>query len=84
MASGIACIGSDFAPISTYIRKYEVEICCNPSSPSDIEKSIWDLISNPGKRIKYGKNGRKIVESELNWESQKEKLLLQYKRLLVS
>ena len=49
---------------------------------ADLAQSIGDLISNPKKRIKYGMNGRKIVESEFNWESQEEKLLLQYKNNL--
>ena len=80
MASGIACIGSDFSPISSYINKYDVGICCDPLSPSDLAQSIGDLISNPKKRIKYGINGRNIIESEFNWESQEEKLLLQYKK----
>jgi glycosyltransferase involved in cell wall biosynthesis len=64
--------------------KYHFGLVCDPTNPKDIANKIDYLIENKSKVIKMGKNGYKAVLKEFNWQLEEKKLLLFYKRILLS
>jgi glycosyltransferase involved in cell wall biosynthesis len=64
--------------------KYHFGLVCDPTNPKDIANKIDYLIENKSKVIKMGKNGYKTVLKEFNWQLEEKKLLLFYKRILLS
>jgi glycosyltransferase involved in cell wall biosynthesis len=75
MAAGLAVVGSNFPPISFYVKKYHVGLICDPTSPWSIAHTIEKLISDPQIIMRYGMNGRSAVEQDANWESQVDEFL---------
>lgn len=64
-------------------EKYHFAICVNPNNPDEISKAINWLKTHPEEAIEMGKNGRKAIEEEFNWEKESEKLVDFYKMLLL-
>ncbi len=62
--------------------KYHFGICVNPDDPDSITKAITWLKEHPDQAVEMGRNGRKAIENELNWEKESEKLVGFYKELL--
>jgi glycosyltransferase involved in cell wall biosynthesis len=54
----------------------------NPDDPDSITKAITWLKEHPDQAVEMGRNGRKAIENELNWEKESEKLVGFYKELL--
>lgn len=63
-------------------EKYNFGICVNPTHPEAIANAIRWLQNHPEKAFEMGKNGRKAIEDEFNWEKESEKLVDFYKQLL--
>lgn len=63
--------------------KYHFAICVSPDKPEEIATAIQWLNSHPKEAIEMGKNGRKAIESEFNWEKESKKLLDFYKDLVL-
>lgn len=63
-------------------EEYHFAICVNPEDPDEISKAFRWLISHPEQAIEMGKNGRKAIENEFNWEKESEKLIDFYKSLI--
>ena len=63
-------------------EKYHFAICVNPSDPVEIADAITWLKSHPKEAIEMGKNGRRAIEEELNWQKECEKLIDFYNQLL--
>ena len=63
-------------------EKYHFAICVNPNNPNEISEAINWLRTHPEQAIEMGKNGRKAIEEEFNWEKESEKLMEFYKMLL--
>ena len=62
--------------------KYHFAICVDPANPEDIANAIQWLFEHPEQALEMGKNGRKAIEEEFNWEKEGEKLIGFYKQLL--
>lgn len=62
--------------------KYHFGICVNPEDVDEISKTIIWLKEHPEQAVEMGKNGRKAIEDEFNWEKEGEKLVAFYKQLL--
>ena len=62
--------------------KYHFGICVNPEDADEISKTITWLKEHPAQATEMGKNGRKAIEEEFNWEKEGEKLVAFYKQLL--
>ena len=62
--------------------KYHFAICVSPDMPEEIAAAIRWLNSHPEEAIEMGKNGRKAIENEFNWERESEKLIGFYKSLV--
>lgn len=64
--------------------RYHFGICVNPDDPDSITKAITWLKEHPDRATEMGKNGRKAIEDEFNWEKESEKLIVFYQKLLYS
>lgn len=62
-------------------EKYHFGICVNPDDPEEISKAIVWLEEHPEQAKEMGKNGRKAIEVEFNWEKESEKLVDLYRSL---
>ena len=62
--------------------KYHFGICVNPEDTDEISKTITWLKEHPEQATEMGKNGRKAIEDEFNWEKESLKLVDFYKQLL--
>ena len=63
-------------------EKYHFALCVDPTRPEAIANAINWIQNHPEKAIEMGKNGRKAIENEFNWEKESEKLADFYKQLL--
>lgn len=61
---------------------YHFGICVDPSNVNEIADAIIWLKNHPEEAIAMGKNGRKAVVDEFNWEKESEKLVAFYRELL--
>lgn len=59
-------------------EKYHFGICVNPDDPDSIAKAITWLKDHPEQAAEMGKNGRRAIEEEFNWEKESEKLISFY------
>ncbi|MFS0689431.1 glycosyltransferase family 4 protein [Sporosarcina sp. 179-K 8C2 HS] len=81
MAAGIPVIASNFPLWKSIIETNDCGICVNPEQPEAIAEAINYLYDNPDVAERMGRNGRKAVESEYNWEQESRKLIEAYKIL---
>ena len=58
--------------------KYHFGICVNPEDPDSIAKAITWLKDHPDEAVEMGKNGRRAIEEDFNWEKESEKLVAFY------
>ena len=65
-------------------KKYNFAICVDPEKPNEISEAITWIMTHPEQAIEMGKNGRKAIEEDFNWEKESEKLIDFYKGLLSS
>ena len=63
-------------------EQYHFGICVNPDDPEEISTTITWLKEHPEQALEFGKNGRKAIEEEFNWEKESEKLVTFYHQLL--
>ncbi|TFL15129.1 glycosyltransferase [Pusillimonas caeni] len=82
MSAGLPVIASNFPLWKEIIHGNECGLCVNPEDPKEIADAIHYLAANPQEIVRMGKNGRSAVERNYNWETEKEKLLALYQRLM--
>lgn len=63
-------------------EKFRFAICVDPNDPNDIAKAFQWLKAHPDEAVVMGKNGRKAIEQEFNWEKESEKLVAFYRDLI--
>lgn len=61
---------------------YHFGICVDPSNIDEIADAITWLKNHPEEAAEMGKNGRKAVVDEFNWEKESKKLVTFYHQLL--
>lgn len=79
---GIPVIVSDFPFLRSFVEKNNCGICVKPDDVSAIGCAIKYLHDHQKEAHEMGQNGRHAVEKELNWGTQRVKLLDLYKELL--
>lgn len=84
MAAGIPVITSDIPLWKEIIESNNCGIAVNPMNPEEIADAIKYIIQNPREAEKMGKNGRFAVVNKYNWAKEEEKLLIIYKKILLS
>lgn len=72
-AVGIPVIVPDYEGYE-HRTKNENGLRVKPGDADDLEEKMKFLIDNPEKRILMGRNGRELVENELNWHNIVDKL----------
>lgn len=82
MAYGMPVIASDFPLWRKIIKKYDCGILVNPESPKEIAHAINHLTANKELAIKMGKNARKAILEEYNWQVEEDKLINFYRTLV--
>lgn len=82
MAMELPVIISDTAFANKMNEKYHFAICVDPSDPDAISNAILWLKHHPEQALEMGRNGRKAIEEEFNWEKESKKLVDFYKELL--
>jgi glycosyltransferase involved in cell wall biosynthesis len=82
MAAGIPIIASRFPLWRSIVEGNRCGICVEPESPKEIADAIAFLKSNPREAQQMGVRGRRIVETEYNWNRESRKLLQFYRRFL--
>jgi len=75
MAAGIPVISSDFPLWKRIIEDNNCGICVNPYDVNAIYNAIQYFVFNEKDAKITGKNGRRLVENEMNWEGQAKKFV---------
>lgn len=81
MAAGIPVIASDFPLWRKLIERYDCGYLVDPESPESIASAIKEIQENPDLAKAKGLNGKRAIQSELNWEVESRRLVDLYKRL---
>ena len=82
MSMALPVVISNTAFAQQMNERYHFAICVDPDDPQDIAKAFQWLKTHPTEAIEMGKNGRKAIEDEFNWEKESEKLVNFYKQLV--
>ena len=83
MSAGIPVIASDFPLWRKIIDDAQCGMLVDPLYPKAIAEAIDWLLDHPEEAEQMGKNGRKAVAEQYNWQSENKKLILLYKELEV-
>lgn len=75
MAAGIPVIASDFPHWKKFVLENQCGLCVDPLSPIQIAKAIEWIMAHPDQAEEMGNNGRILIESRFNWETESRKLL---------
>jgi len=81
MMAGLPVICTDFILWKEVVEKNNCGICVNPQNIYEIVDAIKYLSDNPDVAKQMGKNGRKIVMEQYNWECEENKLFKIYNSL---
>ncbi len=81
MMAGVPVVCTDFERWKAIIAKHNCGICVNPFDEKQIECAFRKLFDDRTLAAQMGRNGRKAVEEEFNWEHEEKKLLQLYKEL---
>lgn len=82
MNAGLPIICSNFPVWKNFVEKYQCGIAVDPYDEHEIKQAIAYLRNNPKRAREMGENGKKAVIHELNWQSEEEKLIAWYNKLL--
>lgn len=82
MVAGIPFIASDFPYWRSLLKGSDCCIFVNPQKPQEIADAIDYFILNKERAKQMGEVGQKLVYENFSWESQSEKLLTFYQKLL--
>jgi glycosyltransferase involved in cell wall biosynthesis len=81
MSARLPVIGSDFDLWKQIIANNNCGVCVNPDSPEEIADGITEIVQDDEKARRMGENGRRLVETVYNWETEVVKLLEIYENL---
>jgi glycosyltransferase involved in cell wall biosynthesis len=81
MAAGIPVVASDFPLWRSIVEGNGCGLLVEPGNPEDIAQAIIWILNHPSEADQMGKHGRKAVEEQYNWDSEKIKLLQLYSSL---
>ena len=82
MSMALPVVISNTAFAQQMNERFHFAICVDPDNPQDLAKAFLWLKAHPTEAIEMGKNGRKAIEDEFNWEKESEKLVNFYKQLV--
>ncbi len=82
MALGLPVITADFPLYRAVVEHHTCGFCIDPTDPVRLSETLAYLIENPAEAGAMGQRGRQAVEQWYTWESEAEKLLTFYERIL--
>ncbi len=82
MQYGLPIVASDFPVWREFLHHNKCGITVNPGDPVNVAKTIIYLLENEEERRSMGKNGKRLIMEQYNWEIESRKLLYLYKELL--
>jgi len=82
MAAGIPVLCSNFAGLKTFVADAGCGLVVQPDDPDAIALQIKTLLENSELRRTLGLMGRRLFESEYNWEKNECRLIEMYSDLL--
>ncbi len=82
MSVGLPVIVSDFPLWRSIVEDAECGLLVDPLDPQAISEAMQWILDHPDKAEAMGKRGRAAVEKHYNWETEAEKLVALYKKLL--
>jgi glycosyltransferase involved in cell wall biosynthesis len=82
MSAGIPVIASNFPLWRGIIERAKAGLLVDPLDPKAIAEAIQWLLENPEKAEAMGKSGQEAVQQSYNWDSEAQKLLKLYTRLV--
>ena len=84
MTAGIPIVGSDFGYLGKIINEAQCGYAVDPKNIDEIVSVIKKLLSSNHDRKHMGNNGLNYIKKAFNWDSQEEKLLSLYSKLMLS
>lgn len=81
MSAGIPSVTSNFELWTRLVEGNRCGICVDPRDPAAIAEAMRYLLAHDEEAREMGANGRRAVESRLNWEEEERKLLALYQAL---
>jgi glycosyltransferase involved in cell wall biosynthesis len=81
MSAGLPIICSNFPLWKQIVEDNNCGVCVDPLNSQEIADSIDFFTNNPITAQEMGKNGRKAVEKQYNWELEEKKLLKLYSEI---
>jgi len=82
MGCGLPMVLSDLPPSRQFILGKNCAFTVEPNNIAAYADAIKFLLSNPGKAIKMGENGRRLVTELYNWQEEEVKLIELFRRLM--
>ncbi|PAD69593.1 hypothetical protein CHH83_07955 [Bacillus sp. 7586-K] len=82
MAAGVAVISSDFPHYRKVVESSSSGLLIDPESPQSIAKAMILLLDDATLTDEMGQNGRVAFETKYNWNSEEEKLVAFYRKIL--
>lgn len=82
MAAGVAVISSDFPHYRKVVETSSSGLLIDPEIPQSIAKAMISLLDDATLTDEMGKNGRVAFETKYNWNSEEEKLVAFYRKIL--
>ena len=82
MAAGLPVIASNFDTWREIVEGNRCGVTVDPTSPCRIAIAIDDLLARPEDRRMMGRNGRRAIRTQYNWERESRALLDLYKEVL--
>src|SRR5699024_8476079 len=82
MNAGLPIICSNFPVWKQFIETYECGFAVDPFDEEAIRKAIDTLKHDPQLAYQMGRNGKRAIVEEMNWNVEKGKLLRCYDELI--
>lgn len=82
MYAEIPILCSDFPVWKEFVEQYDCGLAVDPGDDTAVCSALNYLKNNPERAAQMGRNGRRAVREELNWEAEGRKLVDWYRELL--
>ncbi|MEW6273927.1 MAG: glycosyltransferase family 4 protein [Bacillota bacterium] len=82
MSAGLPVIASDFPMWRKIVQGEQCGLLVDPLDPAAIAKAIQWILEHPEEAEAMGRRGQKAVFDRYNWDTEAEKLIALYRRLM--
>lgn len=82
LSAGLPLIATDLPHWRRFIETHQCGLVVPPNDPRAVARAIQTLVDDPSRAEAMGRRGRELIEREYNWETESQRLLALYERLL--